>query len=112
MLRDVNWLGDGTLKELEHVGPNGVSIYARVRSSQPPRPATLFVEPGGEVHVVLTEAENGVAAGQACVFYSDASPRSRILGGGLVMKALLPALAARQGGLSATTVKTMVSATN
>lgn len=93
VLRDVNWLGD---MALEHAGPTGISTYARVRSSQPPRPATVFVEPDGEVRVVLTEAENGVAAGQACVLYADGTSRSRILGGGFVAKAVLPALQARR----------------
>ncbi len=91
MLRDVNWLGD---EALELAGPAGISVYARVRSSQPPRPATVFVEPDSEVRVVLTQAENGVAAGQACVLYEDGSLRSRILGGGFVAKAVLASLPA------------------
>jgi hypothetical protein len=66
-----------------------------VRSSQPPRPATVFVEQDGEVRVTLAEPENGVAAGQACVLYIDHTAQSRILGGGFVAKAITPALLAR-----------------
>ncbi len=88
VLRDVNWLGD------EPLMPNGeaVEIHARVRSSQPPRPAILRTTPDGEVRVTLLEPENGVAAGQACVFYADETDRARILGGGFVAKAIKPAL--------------------
>lgn len=109
VLRDVNWLGD---QPLEHGGPSGISTYARVRSSQPPRPATVFVEPDGEVRVVLTEAENGVAAGQACVFYADGSSRSRVLGGGFVAKAVLPALQARRRVSTSSLGKALDTATN
>lgn len=109
VLRDVNWLGD---MALEHAGPTGISTYARVRSSQPPRPATVFVEPDGEVRVVLTEAENGVAAGQACVLYADGTSRSRILGGGFVAKAVLPALQARRRASTSSLGNALDTATN
>jgi len=109
VLRDVNWLGD---MALEHAGPTGISTYARVRSSQPPRPATVFVEPDGEVRVVLTEAENGVAAGQACVLYADGTSRSRILGGGFVAKAVLPALQARRRVSTSSLGNALDTATN
>ena len=92
VLRNVNWLGD---EPLEQAGISGIAVHARVRSSQPPRPATLFVEQDGEVRVTLADPENGVAAGQACVLYSDDTAQSRILGGGFVAKAITPALLAR-----------------
>lgn len=53
------------------------------------------MEPDGEVRVTLGEPENGVAAGQACVLYTDHTAQSRILGGGFVAKAIRPALLAR-----------------
>jgi tRNA-specific 2-thiouridylase len=44
--------------------------------------------PGGsKARVLLAGAEYGVAAGQACVFYADASPRARVLGGGWIESA-------------------------
>jgi tRNA-specific 2-thiouridylase len=109
MLRDVNWLGD---EPLTRAGPTGIPVYARVRSSQPPRPATVFVEPDGEVRVVLTEAENGVAAGQACVLYANGSPRSRILGGGFIAKTISPAWPARRRAASAPLGDARDTATN
>jgi tRNA-uridine 2-sulfurtransferase len=82
-LREVNWLGDGALGDIP---AGGLEIWARVRSSQPPRPATLFLA-GGEVFVRLHEGENGVAAGQACVFYDSGDARARVLGGGWIRRA-------------------------
>jgi tRNA-specific 2-thiouridylase len=37
--------------------------------------------------VLLQEGEHGIAAGQACVFYADASERARVLGGGWIASA-------------------------
>jgi len=37
---------------------------------------------------VLEEGEDGVAVGQACVFYSDGDERARLLGGGFIARAL------------------------
>ena len=56
-LRDVNWLGDVPLEE---VGPDGFEMTAKVRSTRPPMPATLFVH-DGEVEVVLTEGDEGIS---------------------------------------------------
>ena len=80
MLRSVNWLG--------HEPPDGVvegvhQVHVRVRSTQPPQPAT-FAFAGDVMSVTLQEAEQGVAAGQACVFYADSSARVRVLGGGFI----------------------------
>jgi tRNA-specific 2-thiouridylase len=97
MLKNLNWLAD---EPLGQSGATGIAVHARVRSSQPPRPATLFMEQDGEIRVVLTEPENGVAAGQACVLYTDGSVRARCLGGGFVAKAIPPALLARGNRLA------------
>src|SRR5262249_8195435 len=43
-LRNVNWLGDTPLEEAAR---NGLSIYVRVRSTQPLQAATLFIEHSG-----------------------------------------------------------------
>ena len=79
-LRDVNWLGDGTMVNLPD---DGLNIYVRVRSTRPPRPAKLTVE-NGVVCVRLSEGEDGIAPGQACVFYEDGEARTRVLGGGWI----------------------------
>ncbi|MGE3247556.1 MAG: tRNA 2-thiouridine(34) synthase MnmA [Beijerinckiaceae bacterium] len=80
-LREVNWIGDGAL---EDIPATGMTVAARVRSSRPPAPATLFFR-DGEVVVELGEGEYGVSPGQACVFYSDAGPQARVLGGGFIV---------------------------
>jgi tRNA-specific 2-thiouridylase len=80
-LRNVNWLGD------QPIPPGGLSIAVRVRSTSPPQPATLFPSTDG-ARVLLSDGEYGVAAGQACVFYADAGPRARLLGGGWITRAL------------------------
>jgi tRNA-specific 2-thiouridylase len=80
VLRNVNWLGDSALEDM---GEGGLDVFVRVRSSQPPQPATLFSRHGDMV-VMLHEGEYGVAAGQACVFYADGSAGARVLGGGWI----------------------------
>lgn len=82
-LRDVNWLGAEPLDDFVRSGGH---IQARVRSSQSPRSAILSTD-GAYIEVCLAEGEYGVARGQACVFYSDASPSARLLGGGWIAEA-------------------------
>lgn len=102
-LRDVNWLGDEPLDEAPCV-----DIFAKVRSTRPPRPATLHAADGA-IWVGLAEGEAGVAPGQACVFYSDDSAEARVLGGGFIERsergaeaeAMLARLAARAEALPA-----------
>jgi len=83
VLRDVNWLGHGAIGK---AAANGLEIHARVRSTQPPAPATLMVDGDGTVRVVLSEGIEGIAAGQACVFYSDGGADAQVLGGGFIAK--------------------------
>lgn len=85
VLRATNWLGE---KPLAVVAAEGLDVYVRLRSSQAPHPALLQSGEDGAVHVVLGNGEEGVATGQACVFYSDAGPEARVLGGGLIAKTL------------------------
>jgi len=80
-LRDVNWLGDGPLAE-EPVR----EVFARVRSSQAPRPARLDATDPARITVELLDGEHGVAAGQACVFYENGDGRARMLGGGFITR--------------------------
>lgn len=79
-LRDVNWLGDRPL------APGGASLalHVRIRSTQEPEPASVTVNDAGEVNVRLEHPTNGVARGQACVFYEDRSATARIFGGGWI----------------------------
>ncbi|EIM73253.1 tRNA-specific 2-thiouridylase MnmA [Nitratireductor aquibiodomus RA22] len=79
-LRQVNWLGDGPLGELP---AGGTEVFAKVRSTRPPRPAVLHHE-NGVTWVELTEGEAGVAPGQACVLYSDDGNEARVYGGGFI----------------------------
>ena len=101
-LRNVNWLGD------EPIPSGGISAAVRVRSTSPPQPATLF--PSGDgARVLLRDGEYGVAAGQACVFYADAGPEARVLGGGWIERALSrteqPETAAAAAGATVATIE-------
>ncbi|WP_424945449.1 tRNA 2-thiouridine(34) synthase MnmA [Candidatus Endowatersipora endosymbiont of Watersipora subatra] len=80
LLDDVNWLGDQPLEEIES---SGMDIAVRVRSTQLPRSARLVVEKK-KVEIILSQSEEGVSPGQACVFYEDTGDQSRVLGGGWI----------------------------
>ncbi|MEB2845831.1 tRNA 2-thiouridine(34) synthase MnmA [Rhizobiales bacterium RZME27] len=79
-LRDVNWIGDGSLAA---DAANGFSCFAKVRSTRPPAPAVLHADEIG-IYVDLAVGEAGVAPGQACVLYSGEGADSRVYGGGFV----------------------------
>ncbi len=64
-------------------GARALDIWARIRSSGKPQPARLMAR-SGEVWVELIDGEEGVAPGQACVFYESGAPQARILGGGWI----------------------------
>jgi tRNA-specific 2-thiouridylase len=82
-IADVNWIGDGTLAE---IGPDGLEVAVRVRSTREPRPALLRpTKTGAEVE--LLAPEDGVSPGQACVIYESEAPRARVLGGGTIARA-------------------------
>ncbi|WP_051463145.1 tRNA 2-thiouridine(34) synthase MnmA [Hyphomicrobium sp. 802] len=85
MLRNVNWLGE---KPLEDVGASGLSLYVRMRSSQKLRLALLQIEQNGAVRIELHDGEEGIATGQACVFYADDGTEGRVLGGGWIAKTI------------------------
>ncbi len=76
-LRDFNWIGPG---RVETIPQEGLSVAARVRSTRPPTPATLF----SDGHVAFAEPESGVSPGQACVIYENCEPNARIYGGGFI----------------------------
>jgi tRNA-specific 2-thiouridylase len=87
-LRDVNWLGDAPLEAL---GPEGIEVAVRVRSTRAPQAALLRRDEAG-ASVELLRPEDGVSPGQACVIYDGEGPRARVLGGGVIARA--PALVA------------------
>ena len=76
-LKEVNWLGDTPL-----MTKSSWEIRAKVRSTRPPRDAVLHPISNTEAIVELIVAEEGIAPGQACVFYDPDS--SRVLGGGWI----------------------------
>jgi tRNA-specific 2-thiouridylase len=79
-LSDVNWIGNGALDDASRVRRE---ILVKVRSTRPPRAAWLSSGRGG-VEVELADGEEGVAPGQACVFYDTADAQARVLGGGFI----------------------------
>ena len=81
-LRDVNWLGDTPLGE---IGPQGLPVAVKVRSTRPARAAILRALADG-AEIELLDPEDGVSPGQACVFYEDEGPRARVLGGGTITR--------------------------
>lgn len=82
-LRDVNWIGDGALDQV--IG-DGLEIFVRVRSTRAPQPAWLRAGNGG-YEVELVAGEEGISAGQACVFYDAPGGQARVLGGGFIKSA-------------------------
>ncbi|MDO9415079.1 tRNA 2-thiouridine(34) synthase MnmA [Pararhizobium sp.] len=81
-LRDINWIGDGAIADTL---AGGFDCFAKVRSTQPPRPARLFADASG-VHVELMDGEAGIAPGQACALYSGPGEDARIFGGGFILR--------------------------
>ncbi len=82
-LKDVTWLGDG---DGEAAAKSETPMAVKVRSTRPPKPAALIWTDEGYA-VELAEPEEGVAPGQACVFYSDDPAHDRVLGGGWIARA-------------------------
>jgi len=78
-LRDINWLGDGSIEAaFAH------QVFVKVRSTRPPQPAWLRAGTGGGIEVELIGGEDGVSPGQACAFYDAADGQARVLGGGMI----------------------------
>jgi tRNA-specific 2-thiouridylase len=92
-LAELNWLGPPLT-----VG-DGVAVLAKLRSAQPPVPATLYLAAiPDEAELVLSEPAGAVAPGQAAVLYDG----ERLLGGGWIRRgpAKQPVGARRRGGMS------------
>jgi tRNA-specific 2-thiouridylase len=93
-LREVNWLGEGTIDHALCAGWH--EVFIKVRSTRAPQPAWLSRGADG-IEVDLIDGEEGVAPGQACVFYDAAEGQARVLGGGFIRSAVAaPALRARE----------------
>jgi tRNA-uridine 2-sulfurtransferase len=93
-LHDVNWIGEGAIEDAPRR-----EVFVKVRSTRPPQPAWLTVGRGG-IAVELAGGEEGVAPGQACVFYDAADGEARVLGGGFI-RATEPAVLAPQEKIAA-----------
>jgi tRNA-specific 2-thiouridylase len=84
-LREVNWLGEGSIDGALCAGWH--EVFVKVRSTRPPQPAWLSRGAGG-IEVDLVEGEEGVSPGQACVFYEAAEGQARVLGGGFIRSSI------------------------
>ncbi|MCU0801505.1 MAG: tRNA 2-thiouridine(34) synthase MnmA [Rhodobacteraceae bacterium] len=76
-VREINWLGDVPFDARPEW-----HLAVKVRSTRAPRAAILRPLSATTAEVTLLAAEDGISAGQACVFYDPDS--SRIFGGGWI----------------------------
>ena len=83
VLDDVNWLGNGPIGEAAR---GGLDIHVKIRSTKPQQPAVLRVGGDGVATVELAGGAEGVAPGQACVFYEAEHGPCRVLGGGFIRR--------------------------
>ena len=82
-LRDVNWIGPGTLGSLPS---DGLDVAVRLRSTRSPVPARLVLRDDAAI-VELARSEEGVSPGQACVVYASEAPHAQVFGGGIIAAA-------------------------
>ena len=80
-LREVNWLGEGTV---EAALARHTEVYVKVRSTREPQPAWLRRGADDGIEVELIDGEDGVSPGQACAFYDAVEGQARVLGGGII----------------------------
>ena len=78
-VREINWLGDEPFMSREEW-----HVAVRVRSTRPPKEAIIRPISDTEAEVELLNPEEGVAPGQACVFYD--TDTTRIWGGGWIWR--------------------------
>ena len=96
VLRDVNWIGEGTIEEA--LADDRREVFVKVRSTRSPQAGRLTAANGG-YEVELVDGEDGVSPGQACVFYDAGAGQARVLGGGYIKNALAAADAAHAADL-------------
>jgi tRNA-specific 2-thiouridylase len=80
-LRETSWIGGGRLDDAARAG---TAVAVKVRSTRPPASARLVWRDG--LAVEFETCEEGVAPGQACVFYSPERGHDRVLGGGWISR--------------------------
>ena len=78
-VREINWLGDDAF---DAVPERHISV--KIRSTKPPMEAIVRPLSATTAEIELLTPEEGVAPGQACVFYDNDS--SRIFGGGWIWR--------------------------
>jgi len=78
-IKEVNWLGDDDFMDVPER-----TVAVRVRSTRAPKEAIIRPTSPTSATVELLAAEEGVAPGQACVFY--AVDGTRIYGGGWITR--------------------------
>jgi len=78
---EVNWIGP---RAFEEHAPVGIEAAVKIRSTRPPVPARILPTGPASAEVELSVAEQGVAPGQACVFYAPEG--TRVLGGGWITR--------------------------
>jgi tRNA-specific 2-thiouridylase len=98
LLREVNWIGDGSIEQALCAGWH--EVFVKVRSTRPPQPAWLSRGASG-IEVELIDGEDGVSPGQACVFYDAAEGQARVLGGGFIAGGLAEATKPRAARVEA-----------
>jgi tRNA-specific 2-thiouridylase len=94
VLRDVNWIGEGTIDAA--LADDRREVFVKVRSTRPPQAAWLRHGANG-CEVELVDGEHGVSPGQACVFYDSGEGQARVLGGGFIKSAIATADYQRAG---------------
>jgi tRNA-specific 2-thiouridylase len=94
VLRDVNWIGEGSIEEA--LADDRREVFVKVRSTRPPQAGWLRAGNGG-YEVELVDGEDGVSPGQACVFYDAGQGQARVLGGGFIKSAVAATASARPG---------------
>ncbi len=75
----VNWLGG---EEVDGRAGQGLAVAVKLRSAQAPVPARLVLDGVGGGEAELESPIDGIAPGQACVFYDG----ERVLGGGWILR--------------------------
>jgi len=86
-LTGINWLGSAVCTA------DGMRVAVKLRSAQPPIPATIFLDGTGGGAAVLDAPALGVAPGQACVCYDG----TRMLGGGWIRRSETEAVRVNPG---------------
>jgi len=79
VLSEVNWLAPAQEQGQGH------RATVKLRSSQAATPASVRSLPGGGGEILLDTPQNGIAPGQAAVFYDD----TRVVGGGWIRETTL-----------------------